>query len=83
MCNHGGCEILLSDPDGAHPVSYAMGTGSFLRVKQPGRGVEHPPLSNAKVKERIELYLYSPSGSLWPVLGRSLCILFTFVDIYK
>jgi hypothetical protein len=23
-----------------------------------------------KVKERIELHLYSPSGTSWPVLGR-------------
>jgi hypothetical protein len=30
------------------------------------------PPSRAKVKERVELYLYSPSGSLWPVLGRKL-----------
>ena len=27
----------------AHPASHTMGTGSFLRVKQPGRGVDHPP----------------------------------------
>ena len=26
---------------GAHPASYKMGTGSFLRVKRPGRGVDH------------------------------------------
>jgi len=28
----------------------------------------HPP-SSAEVKERVELYLYSPSGPSWPVLG--------------
>jgi hypothetical protein len=28
---------------GAHPASYTMGTGSFLGVKRPGRGVDHPP----------------------------------------
>jgi hypothetical protein len=28
---------------GAHPVSYAVGTVSFPGVKQPGRGVEYPP----------------------------------------
>jgi hypothetical protein len=39
-----------------------MGTGPFLTVKRPGRGVDHPPLSSAEVKERVELYLYSPSG---------------------
>jgi len=28
---------------GAHPASYKMSTGSFPRVKRPGRGVDHPP----------------------------------------
>jgi len=28
---------------GVHPASYTMGTGSFLGVKRPGRGVDHPP----------------------------------------
>jgi len=28
---------------GAHPAFYTMGTRSFPGVKQPGRGVEHPP----------------------------------------
>jgi len=46
-----------------------MGTGSFLGVKRLRRGVYHPPLSSAEVKERVELYLYSLSGSSWPVLG--------------
>jgi len=27
----------------AHPASYTVGTGSFLGVKRPGRGVDHPP----------------------------------------
>ena len=31
-------------------------------VKRPGRGVDHPPPSSAEVKERVELYLYSPTG---------------------
>jgi hypothetical protein len=35
-----------------------MGTGLFPGVKQPGRGVDHPPPSSAKVKERVQLYLY-------------------------
>jgi hypothetical protein len=49
-----------------------MGTGSFPGVKRPGRGVDHPPPSSAEVKERVELYIYSPSGPSWPVLGRTL-----------
>jgi hypothetical protein len=35
-----------------------MGTGPFPRVKRPGRGVDHPPLSSAEVKGTVELYLY-------------------------
>jgi len=54
---------------GAHPASYTVGTGSFLGVNRPGRGVDHPPPSSAVVNERVELYLYSPSGPSWPVLG--------------
>ena len=53
---------------GAHPASYTMGTGSYLGVKQLRRGIEHPPPSSAKVKERVELYPYSSSGPSWPVL---------------
>ena len=53
----------------AHPASRTMGTGSYQRVKRPGSGFYHPPLSSAKVKERVELYLYSPSGPSWPVPG--------------
>ena len=56
----------------AHPDSYTMGTRSFLRVKRPRRGIDHPPTASAEVKERVELYLYSPSGPSWPVLDRTL-----------
>jgi len=58
----------------AQPDSYTMGTVSFLRVKRPERGVDHPPLSIAEVKERVKLYLYSPSGSSWSVIGRILTL---------
>jgi hypothetical protein len=40
-----------------------MGTRSFPRVKQTGRGVDHPPPSNAEVKEIVELYIYTPFGT--------------------
>jgi hypothetical protein len=55
----------------AHPASYTMGTGtgSFTAVKRPGRHVEHPPPSSTKVKQRVELYLFFPSGPSCPVLG--------------
>jgi hypothetical protein len=62
----------LQTGPGAHPASYTMGIGSFPGVKRPGRGVDHPPPSSAEVEGRVELYICSPSGPSWPVLGRSL-----------
>jgi len=59
---------------GSHPTSYAMGTGSFSGVNRPERGVDHPPPPSTEVKERVDLYLYSPSGPSWPVIG----LTFTF-----
>jgi hypothetical protein len=49
---------------------------SFPGVKRPGRGLKHPPPSSARVKERVELYLYFPSGASWPVLREK----FTFYN---
>jgi hypothetical protein len=60
----------------AHTASYTMGTGSFPGLKWSGRGIDLPPPSSVEVKERVELYLHSPSGPLWPVLGGTLT--FTF-----
>jgi hypothetical protein len=54
---------------GAHPFSCTMGTGSFSWVKRSGRGFDHPPPPNTEVKERVELCIYSLSGSSWSVLG--------------
>jgi hypothetical protein len=68
---------VLTGPE-AYPASCTMGTGSFPVVKRPGRGVEHPPSSSAEVKERIQLYLYSPSGPSWPVIELTLPLPFTF-----
>jgi hypothetical protein len=45
---------------GAYPASYKMSTGYLS-----------PPPS-AEVKERAELYLYSPSQPSWTALGRTL-----------
>jgi hypothetical protein len=46
---------------GAHPASCNTAPRLFPGVKRPGRRVNHPPLSSAEVKERVQLYLYSPS----------------------
>jgi hypothetical protein len=43
--------------------------GLFPRPRQLGHGVDHPPPYAMEVKERVELYLYIPSGPLWPILG--------------
>jgi hypothetical protein len=46
--------------------------GLFLGVKRPERGVDHPSPSSTEVKESVDIYLYSPSGLPWSVLGRPL-----------
>jgi hypothetical protein len=51
---------IQTDP-AANPASYTVGTGSCPGVKWPEHGIDHPPPSSAGVKERVELYLYSPS----------------------
>jgi hypothetical protein len=42
---------------------------TFPGVKRPGRDIDHPTPYSAEVKERAELYLYSPYGPSWPVIG--------------
>jgi len=49
-----------------------MGIGSLYRDKRPGRGIDHPSSFSAEVKERVGLYIYSPPGRSWPVLGWTL-----------
>jgi hypothetical protein len=56
---------------------------SFVGVQRPGCGTDHTPPSTAKVKERIEIYLYSPSGSSWPVQGRTLPLLYLCLLYFK
>ena len=52
-----------------HPASYNMvGIGSFPGLKRLGCGIHHPPPLSIKVKERAELYLYSP----WQYIGWTL-----------
>jgi len=58
------------------PIQLVLGPSPGGKVA--GRGVDHPPPSSAEVKERVKLYLYSPPGPSWPVLGRTLPSLFTF-----
>jgi hypothetical protein len=48
----------------AHPACYTMGACCLPGVKRPGRGVDHSASYSAEFKERVEVYLYSPSGPL-------------------
>ena len=41
---------------GAQLASCPIRTGSFSGLRRPGRGLSHLFLSNAEVKERVELY---------------------------
>jgi hypothetical protein len=66
-----GGEIFHTCPDWPWGPSSLLYNGYqvFPRVKWPGRDVDHLPPSHAEVKERVELYLYSPSGPPLPVVG--------------
>jgi hypothetical protein len=66
---------LLWGPSSLLHIGYCV---SFLGVK---RGVNHPLPSSAEVKERVEQYLYSPSRSSWPVVGRIL-LFYSFNKFY-
>jgi hypothetical protein len=50
------------------PTTHSV-AGLARGVKRSERGVDNPPKSSAEVNERVELYLYSPSGPSRPVLG--------------
>jgi hypothetical protein len=61
-------------------------TGSFPGVKRQVRGVNHPLPSSAEVKERVELYPYSP---LWAFMACSelhllpfTCVLCSIYNVY-
>jgi hypothetical protein len=59
-------------PWGPPSLLYYRYRVSFSEVELSGRGVDHTPRSNAEVKESVELYVCSPSGPSWQVIGRTL-----------
>ena len=74
--NPDGGETFRTRPDQPLRPTYSLlyigYRVSFLGLKRPRRGVNHPLQSTAQVKERVEPYFHSPSGSSWPVLGWTL-----------
>jgi hypothetical protein len=48
---------------------YTMGTASICRGKAKEAWCWPPNASSPEVKEKLELYIYYPSGPSWPVLG--------------
>ena len=60
------------------PVQWVPGPFSGSKGGGGVPSTTHP--SSAEVKERVELYLYSPSGSSWSVPGQTLpsLLLFTY-----
>ena len=60
-----------------------MGTGCLSGVKRPGLDVNHALPSTAEVKERVELYLYSLCGPLWPVRGQTLSVYTPDIHVIK
>ena len=70
------CGTRFSSPvptgPGVHAASCTMDRVASPGVKRPGRGVDHPPPSSAEVDGRVELYICSPTGPSWPVLGWTL-----------
>jgi len=57
---------------GAHPASCTMGTGSFLGVNWPGRGVHHPPHLVPRLKEKHS-YLSAPPLGFGDLFWGELC----------
>jgi len=69
--NPGGDKMFRIRPDrhwGPPSLLYKGYRVSLSEVKRLWHGLDYSTSSNAEVQEEIDLYLYFPSGSLWPVL---------------
>ena len=65
-----GCDFLcLSRPDlglTQPPLQWVLVL--FSGIKQLGCCIDHIPPYGTKIKERVDLYLFFPSGPSWPIL---------------
>ena len=76
--NTGGGEMIRTRPHrpcGSPSVLHSRYHVSFRVVMRPGRGFNHPLTPSTKVKERVDVYLYSPSESSWRTLDLPYIIL--------
>jgi hypothetical protein len=78
--NPGGGEIFRTLPDRPWSPSSLLYNGYwfFPGSKAAGACRWPPTPSKAEVKERVDLYLYCPSGRSWPILGTALYYLYLF-----
>jgi hypothetical protein len=60
------------------PAFCTMGTSSFLGVKRPGRGADHPLPSSAEVENEWSYTSTPPLGPWWSVIGWTLPLLSLF-----
>jgi len=70
--NPDGDEILYTRPDRPWGPPSLPCNGyqlSFPGVMRSGRSAGQLPPFSTEVKERLGLYLYSPSGLSWPIVG--------------
>ena len=83
--NPDGGEIFRIRPDRlwGPPSLLYNGCRVFSRGKAAGAWRWSPTPSSAEVKEGVELYLYSPSGPSWPVLGWTLPLPLPIRRVYR
>jgi hypothetical protein len=76
-----GGEIFRTRPGRPWSPPSLLYNGYRLFPERKAAGAWHwlPTSSNAEVEERVELYLFSPSGPSWPVL----CLPLTFMLLWK
>jgi hypothetical protein len=81
--NPGGGEIFRTRsewPWGPPSLLYNGYRPPFPGVKRPECGVDYRKPTSAEVKERVELYLYPPSGLSWQIIGwtlKDVCLYYT------
>ena len=82
--NPSGGEIFCTRPDRpcGPPSLLYNGYRDFPGSKTAGAWRWPRPPSSAEVKERVDLYLYSPSGPSWLVLGWTLPLHFMYSNCY-